>query len=322
MNNNNKFWIETEVCIVDHNGEILPKISQETSAFEFIRNTLQQEFQNGTNQILQSISPEELWHQIEIKNIKPFSSIEEWLDEIEANIACINNMKQIREKMQLIITPVSQNDCEVFPALNDENAHQRKLFDTIINDFWENEWNNIVKWFATFSTQVNISGLFDGIPWNLKNEDFQELARRFLNEISSMQAIITQDNGKITNWEWKNRQEIAFDVLSKLKNKNFSDINQIIIPPTFQTKQQMLQWIAQHCWVSLENNSDIDKLHEKNMHSFLAKLKWIAYQGIELRAFDATSDKQSIINRSNIVLEKLQQIRNEFFEEKKIKLSA
>jgi hypothetical protein len=61
--------------------------------------------------------------------------MQEAFDDIQTHIDIINNTKEVRQKMQLIFTPVSPNNFEGFPAINDENAHQRKLFDTIISNF-------------------------------------------------------------------------------------------------------------------------------------------------------------------------------------------
>lgn len=316
---NNKFWIETELCIVDHNGDILPKVSSNVSSFEFISQILQTQCKQWINNTINSISPEELWHQIEIKNTQPFSDMQQAFDDIQTHIDIINNTKEIREKMQLIFTPVSPDNFEVFPAINDENAHQRKLFDTIISKFWEHEWQEIVKWFATFSTQVNISWLFDGINIKNNNAEFLELARRFLNTITSLEPLLTQHNWIKKNWQWKTRQEIAFDVLSKLKGNNFWDRKNIIIPPIFETSQQMLTWIAQHCWVNISQHTNLWDLNEKDMHGFLAKLKWMTYQGIELRAFDATENHHQIINTTQEILSHLDEVKKEFFHEHKIK---
>lgn len=321
-NNNLTFWKEIEACIVDHNWEILPSIWNESS-FEFIENILQERFSQRIDDLVKRISPEELWHQIEIKNPVPFSDIEIWTEQIIWDLRMINEIEEIRKYMQLILTPVSKNNFEAIPSIWDKEAHQRKLFDSMIDKFGPEEWLKIVKSFATFSDQTNIWWLFDWLEWSITDEQFQELSRRFLNIITEMKDLLLSQNWKVVNWEGKTRQDIANDVLTKLKWGNFEDKKQILIPPHFSTRQEMLNWIWKHNWI--KKNIDwlnIWQLWEKDMHSFLAKIKWESFPWVEIRAIDASPDFESSTSVTNKIVEKLLEIREEFLEEIKLKVAA
>lgn len=321
-NNNLTFWMETEACIVNHNWEILPKV-WDLSSFEFIQKILQERFRNWIDKLVERVSPEELWHQIEIKNIIPVRSIEEWVEEIIRDIQTINGIKEIREKFQLVLTPVSQNDFEAIPSIWDKEAHQRKLFDSMIEKFGPEEWLKIVKSFATFSNQLNIWWLFDWIEWSIDDEDFQELARRFLNEITEMKDLLLSKNWKVVNWEWKTRQDIANEVLTKLKWDSFDDKTTILIPPHFNSTKEMIEWIWNHSWI--KSWTDIDKfsdLQEKDMHSFLAKIKREDFLWVETRFADASNDFETFLNTNKILIKRLLKVKEEFIEEIKLKIAA
>lgn len=312
-----QYWIEQELQISDMNWESVWLVDW-LSGYEFVRQKIIDE---KKTELLDAISPEELSQSIEIKS-KPSENYEQATDFIVDTKKIIEQINWIKDRIQLLAIPLTINDFQPIPWEQTVWSSQRQLFDDIYAWYPKEEADRIVKWFAIFSTQVNISGLFEWLDEDITNPHFQELARLYLNKIHDMENVLTRENWKIVNWEGKTRTDKYVEVISKLKADRFDKWESIVFPPYFNSTEEMLTWIWKH-WKKEENAEfDIWKLTEKDMHSFLAKLKWITYKWLELRSFDSTDDFESVWEVTDKVVDELDNIRYEYLDREWIRLAA
>ena len=284
-----KVAIEQELIFMNKGTKEVRSKINETPSIGFVQDELKIKYP----EILSKTSREQASCLLEVKS-KPQKSLELAYEETQEVIRLINDKILNTHEVELQAQSVPTQDFEVVPASLDPQSRSFQLF---------NEWgaHNISKT-VICSTQLNID---IDMPFFSSPRDTIERIRFILNQLSSHKREITEFNSGLTNQNGKTREDLLKELMRDAKGKHFDSVDEILVPPFFNTNQEMFKWMLSHSGESINigSLSDYDilrRISPKDMHGYLAKIKfnnldpfnskWV----LELRSLDSTSDFNKI----------------------------
>lgn len=228
-------------------------------------------------------------HQTEDKAIQELMEIRQLVNNCLAGQGC-----------KLIFEPVARQSFEFIPADISEDSRSRQLVET-----WSKTEKGTQMLFgtATASFQINDSR----IKGPATNESILAFAARVHNLFTRHRELLIAQNSGITDWQGKSRLDLAIDLLSTVKARQFKKrgLEPIIapLPRHFTTEQDFIRWSCAHSDVD-----SIDQVDPKNEHAVTVKVKRKGVLIIETRIFDSLEDLPAIKHLINLNRQLLQQL--------------
>lgn len=187
-----------------------------------------------------------------------------------------------RQGCRLIFEPVARQSFDFIPADLSEHSRSRQLVEA-----WSKteQGSQMLFGTATASFQINDSR----IKGPAENESIMAFAARTHNLFTNHKQFLMAQNAGITNWQGKTRLDLAIDLLSTVKAKQFRakglDPITAPLPEHFTTEQDFALWSCAHSDVA-----SIEQADPKNEHAVTVKVKRDGPLIVETRIFDSLED--------------------------------